>query len=151
MRVTVCVALTLTLGACASHVRPLGYQPAIKSGTTVIAVALVPAPSGAGCAAKVSRDPAQVRVNKPVLWEVMDLCSPANEGKTHDVVIKFVAGELRDHLNPVDGKDRARVKRGVSDYVRWHVGKKAQRGQYADYEIWRDNDKLDDPRIEVPK
>jgi hypothetical protein len=125
---------------------PLGNQPAIKSGTTVIAIALVPAASGGGCRAKVSRERAQVRVNRPVVWEVIDVCNESEQ----DIELRFDdAGGLKGNLRAVKGKGK--VRRGQPDYLQWDVTKSAKPEQYADYGIYLGQTKLDDPRIEVPR
>jgi hypothetical protein len=118
-------------------------QPDIKSGTTVIAIAIVQG-AGTSCRAKVSRELAYVRPGRPVVWEVLNLCTP----DVKDVTLKFTEGELRKHLQPQRPNRPVGPKR--SDYLQWNVGKGAQKGQYADYEIWLGNEKLADPRIQVP-
>ena len=147
MRWIVCLMAATTMGACASASdKPLGNQPAIKSGTTVIALAIVPGttPGTSSCRAKVSRDPAQVRKNRPVVWEIVDVCNEVEQ----TVEIRFTTGELKQHLNP--RRKSGKVRKGLPDYLEWEVGKEAQSGQYADYEIWLGDEMLADPRIQVP-
>ena len=49
------------------------------------------------------------------------------------VEIRFTTGELKQHLNP--RRKSGKVRKGLPDYLEWEVGKEAQSGQYADYEI----------------
>jgi hypothetical protein len=145
MRWFVCLMAATMMGACAAarHV-PLGNQPAIKGGTTVIALAVVPGTSAGTCRAKLSRDPALVRKNKPVVWEIVDVCNEAEK----TVEIRFTTGELKQHLRA--DKKTGKIKKGQPDYLEWTVSDKALSGQYADYGIWLGDDMLVDPRIQVP-
>jgi hypothetical protein len=144
MRVIVCVALALTLAGCAP-LKPLDTQPVIRNGTTVIAIVVVPA-GDSGCRAKVSRDRAKVRVNKPVVWEVVDLCNEIEQ----EIHLEFdAAGGLKANLKRV--KDKGKVRRGQADYLQWDVNANAKPEQYADYGIFLGTTRLEDPRIEVPR
>jgi hypothetical protein len=147
MRLIVCLMTATMMGACASgHLAPHGNQPAIRAGTTVIAMAIVPAttPGTTTCRAKVSRENAAVSKNKPVVWEIVDLC---NENE-QTVEVRFTTGELKQHLTP--RRQKGKIKKGQADHLEWEVSKKASPGQYADYQIWLGDEMLVDPRIQVP-
>jgi hypothetical protein len=146
MRLFVCLMTASMMGACASgHHAPLGNnQPEIKGGTTVIALAVVPGTSAGSCRAKLSRDPALVRKNRPVVWEIVDVCNETEK----TVEIRFTTGELKQHLRA--DKKTGKIKKGQPDYLEWSVGDKAVSGQHADYGIWLGDDMLVDPRIQVP-
>jgi hypothetical protein len=148
MRCAVFLLTATLLAACASdgH-QALGTQPAIRAGSTVIALVIVPGttPGTASCQAKLSRDPALVAKKKRVLWEILDLC---NEGEERPVEVRFTGGALQPHLRP--HKKTGKVKKGQPDYLEWEVGENAGSGQYADYQIWLGDEMLVDPRIQVP-
>ena len=147
MRWVVYLMTASVAGACATaRHTPLDNQPVIKAGTTVIALAIVPAmTSGAPtCRAKLSRDHALVRKNRPVVWEIVDVC---NEDE-RTVEVRFTTGELRQHLTP--RRRTGKIRKGQPDYLEWQVGKEAQSRQYADYQIWLGDEMLVDPRIQVP-
>ena len=146
MRWILCLVAATTFGACASGEGKLGDQPSIEHGTTVIALSIQPvtSPSTNSCQAKLSRDPAQVNKGKPVIWEIVDSCNDTPE----PIEIRFTAGELRQHLTPI--KKDGTVGKKKPDYLKWHVGKNAQSGQYAEYGIYLNNVLIGDPRIQVP-
>jgi hypothetical protein len=91
-----------------------------------------------------SRDPALVKKNRPVVWEIVDVCNETEK----TVEIRFTTGELKQHLRA--DKKTGKIKKGQPDYLEWSVGDKAVSGQHADYGIWLGDDMLVDPRIQVP-
>jgi hypothetical protein len=82
--------------------------------------------------------------NKPVLWEIVDVCNETEQ----TVEIRFTTGELKQHLTPK--RKSGKVRKGLPDYLEWLVGSEARDKQFADYEIWLGDVKLADPRIQVP-